>query len=207
MPGFRSFIAIELPASVRQRLNEVELQLQTRCGEMARRVVRWTPVGNLHLTLKFLGDVPSQQMPALIALLQEESANHATFDLLVSGLGVFPNPRRPRVVWVGCDGGPALGDLVKALDCQTARLGFAREERPFLPHLTLGRVADGAREEDLMVLVRALSETQVAELARVPVEVIHLFRSDLRPAGPIYTTLGQFALSAAAPEARPGKPT
>lgn len=194
MPGIRSFIAIEMPPGTRQELDAVEKQLQERLGQAARRAVRWVPAGNIHLTLKFLGDVSPQQMPALTALLQEEVARHPALDLVVAGLGVFPNPRRPRVVWVGCDGGAALASLARAVDQRVSTQGFPREDRPFSAHLTLGRVSDHAREEELAVLARAMAEANVGELARVRVESIHLFRSDLRPAGPVYTSLQRFAL-------------
>lgn len=194
MPGIRAFIAVELTAQVRQRLNKVEQELQARCGESARRAVRWVAVKNIHLTLKFLGDVPAVQLPALTSLLAEESARHPAFELVVSGLGVFPNLRRPRVVWAGSEGGTALSELQKGLDQGTAALGFPREERPFSPHLTLGRVSDHAGEAELAALARALAETKAGELGRVQVDRIHLFRSDLRPEGPIYTSLQHFLL-------------
>ena len=194
MPGIRAFIAIDLPADVRQKLNAVEQQLQASCGEAARRVVRWVPADKIHLTLKFLGDVASDMLPPLADLLQREAARHPGFELVIGGLGVFPNPRRPRVIWVGCDGGAGLGSLQKALDQATQRLGYPGEDRPFSPHLTLGRVSEGAREEELSALVRALQESKIGELGRASVTRIHLFRSDLRPGGPVYTSLHQFPL-------------
>lgn len=195
MENIRAFIAIELPLQIRQKLDVVEQQIQAQVGEGARRAVRWIPAEKIHLTLKFLGEVSAEKIPALADLLKEEAARCPGFDLAIAGLGAFPNPRRPRVVWVGCEGGPALAALQKAVDQGTQRLGFPAEDRPFSPHLTLGRVSDHARLEELVPLQRVLTELKIGELGRAWVERIHLFRSDLRPGGPIYTSLHHFPLS------------
>ncbi len=194
MPPVRAFIAIKLPAEIRQKLNAVEQQIQFRAGEDSRRAVRWVAADKIHLTLKFLGDVSPEKLPELNDLLIAESAHWLGFDLGIAGLGAFPSPRRPRVIWVGCEGGPGLTALQKAIDQSTHRLGFPPEDRPFSPHLTLGRVNEHARPEELVSLQRGLSETKIGELGQAHVESFHLFRSDLRPGGPIYTSLYQFQL-------------
>jgi RNA 2',3'-cyclic 3'-phosphodiesterase len=195
MPVIRAFIAIELPAAVHQKLNDVERQLQVRAGETARRAVRWVPGNNIHLTLKFLGDVATDQLPVIARRLEEEAANHSGFELIIGGLGTFPNPRRPRVIWVGCEGSPGLSELQKAVDLSMQPLGYPGEERPFSPHLTLGRVGDQARGDEVAQLVRGLGEIKIGELARVQVEQFHLFKSELRPGGAVYTSLHQFGLA------------
>ncbi len=195
MPVIRAFIAIELPAAVHQKLNDVEHQIQTRAGETGRRAVHWVPASKIHLTLKFLGDVPTGNLPAVAGLLEEEAAIHSGFELVIGGLGTFPNSRRPRVIWVGCEGGLALHTLQKAIDQGLHSLAYPSEGRPFSPHLTLGRVGDNARGDELAKLTRALGETTIGELARVQVEQFHLFKSDLRTSGAVYTSLYQFGLA------------
>jgi RNA 2',3'-cyclic 3'-phosphodiesterase len=195
MPVIRAFIGIELPENVQQKLNNVERQIQDRGGETVRRAVRWVPASNIHLTLKFLGDVGTENISAIARMLEEEAAAHSGFDLVIGGLGTFPNPRRPRVIWVGCEGGVGLGKVQKSVDQGTHKLGFPGEERPFSPHLTLGRVGDNARGDELAQLIRALGETKIGELARVQVGQLHLFKSDLRPSGAVYTSLYQFGLA------------
>jgi 2'-5' RNA ligase len=195
MPPVRAFIAIELPAEIRQKLNAVEQQIQARAGEDSRRAVRWVAAEKIHLTLKFLGDVSPEKLPELDSILKEEAARSPGFDMVIGGLGAFPNPRRPRVVWVGCEGGPALAALQKAVDRVTQHMGFPSEDRPFSAHLTLGRVNEHSNPEELAPLQGVLSELKIGELGRARVERFHLFRSDLRPGGPVYTSLYQFPLS------------
>jgi RNA 2',3'-cyclic 3'-phosphodiesterase len=190
----RAFIAIELSDDIHHRLDDVEHQIQSRAGETARRAVRWVAAENIHLTLKFLGDVSTDQLTPITGLLAEVAASYPGLDLTIGGSGAFPNARRPRVVWVGCEGSPVLGRLQKAVDQAMDRLGYPREERPFSPHLTLGRVNENARGDELAQLVRALGETHVGELGRVKVETFHLFKSELHPGGAVYTRLNTFRL-------------
>src|SRR5512135_2598349 len=103
MEAIRAFIAIELPDTIRQQLNQVELQVQAKAGEVARRAVRWVPAGNMHLTLKFLGEVSTGNLQSLSRMLQNETGQHTQFDMVIGGLGAFPNVRRPRVIWVGTE--------------------------------------------------------------------------------------------------------
>lgn len=194
MEAIRAFIAIELPETIHQKLDEIEKQIQTRAGERARRAVRWVPASNMHLTLKFLGEVSTGNVQALAQILKNEANRHARFELTIQGLGAFPNLRHPRVIWVGTEGPAELANMQKAIDAETRQLGYPAEERPFSPHLTLGRISQNAHPDEIAQVVRALSEMQVGMLGQVPVERIHLFRSDLRPAGAVYTSLYDFAL-------------
>jgi 2'-5' RNA ligase len=194
MDAVRAFIAIELPEDVRQRLDEIERQIQKRAGEDARRAVRWVPARNLHLTLKFLGEVSTANLQALARMLQDEASRNSRFEMNLSGLGAFPNLRRPRVIWVGSEAPGELSALQKAIEAETRRLGYPAEERPFSPHLTLGRISQNARPDEVTQVARALSEMNVAEIGRVQIDRIHLFQSDLRPNGAVYTSLYQFGL-------------
>lgn len=194
MEAIRAFIAIELPAALRQHLGEVEKEIQSRAGEGARRAVRWVPVENMHLTLKFLGEVSTGSLEALSRMLQVEAARHKPFSLMVGGLGAFPNLRRPRVIWVGLEAPPDLLSLQHSIEAETSRLGYPAEERPFSPHLTLGRIAQNALPTEVALVSRVLGDTSLGAFGQVQVDQLHLFRSDLRPGGAVYTSLQVFPL-------------
>jgi RNA 2',3'-cyclic 3'-phosphodiesterase len=194
MDAIRAFIAIELPEDVRQKLDVVEKQVIAHAGDSARRSVRWVPSSNMHLTLKFLGEVSTGNLQSLARMLQAEAARHQRFEMTLSGLGAFPNVRRPRVIWVGIDAPGELSALQKAIESETHKLGYPVEERPFSPHLTLGRISQNARPDEVTQVARALSEINIGEISRIPIDHIHLFRSDLHPSGAIYTSLYDYEL-------------
>lgn len=195
MDAVRAFIAVALSDDARQQLGEIEKQIQTRSGESARRAVRWVPAANIHLTLKFLGDVSTANLQSLDRILRAETIHHLAFPFVIEGTGAFPNIRRPRVIWAGARHSPELMRLQKAIDLETSKLGYPSEERPFSPHLTLGRVSQQARPEELALVAKALEQVQPGEIAAMQVETVHLFRSDLRPGGPVYTSLYRYTLN------------
>lgn len=197
MEAIRAFIAIELPEDIHQKLGELEKTIQTRAGESVRKAVRWVPASNMHLTLKFLGEVSGGNLEALASILGNESERHTSFDLTVGSLGAFPNLHRPRVIWVGVKAPAELFALQKAIEAETRHLGYPNEDRPFSPHLTLGRIAQNARPDEVAQVARVIQDLQVGELGTVRVERLHLFRSDLRPSGSIYTSLYNFQLKQA----------
>ena len=178
----RSFIAIELPDEIRHALAEVQKHLRRDVAG-----VRWVEPGSIHLTLKFLGDIPAEQIQPIVAAAMGAVQDEPPVSLGVSGLGAFPNPRRPRVIWVGLEGDVArLGRLQTRLEEALEPLGFPREERAFRPHLTVGRVKDPRRPPDL---TRALADATVPRCNSFDVREILLYKSDLRPTGAIYTKL------------------
>ena len=194
MEAIRAFIAIELPDEIRKQLEPIENQIQAKAGIAARKAVRWVPVTNMHLTLKFLGEVSTGNVQTLARMLQTEAARHPAFDFTVGGLGAFPNIRRPRVIWVGSEAPGELAHLQKAIEAETRALGYPAEDRPFSPHLTLGRVAQNARPDEVSQVAKALGEMTVGSLGTVKVTTLHLFRSDLHPSGAVYTSLYDFPL-------------
>lgn len=197
MEAIRAFIAIELPEELRRQLSAIGQQIQEQAGEPARRAVRWVPAANMHLTLKFLGEVSSANLRVLARMLEAESARFAPFTFTVGELGAFPNTRRPRVLWIGSEAPPALGHLQHAIDQETKRLGYPGEDRPYSPHLTLGRVNQNAHPEAVAQLARVLGTMKVGALGTVTVDAVHLFQSELRPAGSVYTSLARFPLKGA----------
>ncbi len=184
MSVIRAFIAIDLTAEIRQRMNQLEAQLKSH---LERAPVRWVPAENIHLTLKFLGDVSVANLDLLQKILQAEASSCRPFEYSVGGLGAFPNLHHPRVVWVGIEAPSELSNLQHAVESATARIGYAREERPFSAHLTLGRISRGATSHDIHAICKILEETKVGFLGVVHADAVHLFRSDLKPGGAVYT--------------------
>jgi 2'-5' RNA ligase len=191
MERIRAFIAIELPAEIKRTLTRLQDRLKSGC----RTPVRWSDPGSTHLTLKFLGDVDTSITGEISAAMAEAARGVPPFNLAVSGLGVFPDTRRVRVVWVGLTGDTEkLDRLQKSIESALTPLGFTAEARSFTPHLTLGRVRDQARPEERQELGRLVSTITVETGIGLEVKSIHLMRSQLRPEGPIYTRISSVEL-------------
>jgi 2'-5' RNA ligase len=186
MAVIRAFIAIDLSAEIIQRLEEVAGQLKQRLDGMQ---IRWVPVENIHLTLKFLGDVSMTNLEVLKKILLSESSNHPTFEMSVGELGAFPSLRRPRVIWVGVTAPSELNTLQHGIETETARLGYQHENRDFSPHLTLGRVSRNASSQEAHQIGQVLDSFKVGFLGATRVREVYLYRSDLRPGGAVYTRL------------------
>jgi len=186
----RCFIAIALTDHAREELDRLQGRLR---DILPPNTVRWTVPKNIHLTLHFLGDVAQDRLDDIRRTLRDMAANHNPFSLNLSNLGCFPNPRRPRIVWIGLSGETdLLVSLQRGLGEQLKKaIGFQPDTRPYSPHLTIGRVKKGIPQPQLRQLGQSLEhEIQgVGQLALLPVEGIHLIRSDLKPDGPVYTSL------------------
>ena len=157
--------------------------------------VRWVDPTKVHVTLKFMGAVPAEQIPIVCDCTAQAATAATPFEVEAAGVGVFPNPNRPRVVWVGLQGDlDALRGLQARVEANLAAQGFPTEGRPFSPHLTLGRVRERAAPADVRTLGQAVTRLTVPVLGRWRVEQIVVMRSDLRPTGPIYTPLRVIAL-------------
>ena len=182
----RSFVAIELPAEARQCVGGLVAGLR----EAEVRGLRPVNPEGVHLTLKFLGDMPASQVGAVSAALDEAAATALPFDLELRDLGGFPDLRRPRVLWVGVAGDlEALQRLYEALEEALAPLGFAPEGRAFTPHLTLARLRDGTTPQERARAASQLTSLEWEEGAAVPVGGLSLMRSSLRPGGAVYSRL------------------
>jgi len=195
----RTFVAIELEASVRQALAQVQTTLRSRLeksvGPDAR--IQWIKPASIHLTLKFLGDIPEERVSDIQAVLARVASGHRRFTVDVEGLGVFPDVRAPRVVWVGLTAHvDALKRLAADVEAALGVIGFTTELKPFHPHLTLARVKDRARD-----VGRALSDggvlTQDAKLGFLSVAAVSLMKSELQPSGSVYTQLCHLPLKEA----------
>jgi 2'-5' RNA ligase len=191
MSVIRAFIAIDLSPEILQRLEQVSVQLKTRLEGVP---VRWVLVDNIHLTLKFLGDVSVANVEMLKKILKTEVNEHHAFEISVGGLGAFPSPHRPRVVWVGLEAPTELMAVQNGVESAMARLGYAREERPFSAHLTLGRVSRNAMGRDERLIGDAIEAIKLGFLGVARVNEVHLYKSDLHPNGAVYTRLSTASL-------------
>jgi len=184
----RTFIAIELPAEIKTALAAAQDQLR-----QARAQVSWTQPDNLHLTLKFLGEIETAQINAVTQACAATARQYNALNLQLDQLGFFPNPRQPRVVWAGLAGDlSVLAELQKHLEDQLAALGLAHDIKPFRPHLTLGRVKIPPTGKQL---AEAVAAYRLPTLAFTVAEIV-LMQSQLDPSGSIYTPLHHARLGA-----------
>ncbi len=194
MDEIRTFIAVELSEELKQALRGAQKQLRNAPGAYS---VRWVSPDNMHLTLKFLGNVSRGRVEEIADAIRQATMGFTPFVLQAAGLGCFPNVRRPNVVWVGLEGDvERIVQLAQGIDDALGKRGFPREDRPFSPHLTLGRVSREARLSDRAALGDAIQKFPQTGYGRVPVKAVHLFQSDLRSGGPVYTVLQTVRLDA-----------
>ena len=188
----RTFIAVPLPAETLDGLRDLQRTLGRRVPD---GVVRWVRPEGIHLTLRFLGDTPTDRLPAVQAALSAVARNASAFTISVGGVGCFPNARRPRVIWVGVnepDG--RLESLQSGIEEALGRVGFLPEGRDFSPHLTLGRISRKASRDDAARVGEVVTGARVAILGEVRAARVELIRSVLKPAGAEYSTPAPFIL-------------
>lgn len=185
----RAFLALDPPPEVLQRI----IDLQGTLKKMIPHGVRWVNPDGIHLTLKFLGNIFPSQRESIQALLPDLVGAHPSFTLSAGRIGVFPGLAKPRVIWVGI-GGETRGLFALQKDIEEALLsiGFPKEDRPFRAHLTLGRVKD---PRVLQGIEAAMAKGQSFDAGTFPAEKLLFIKSDLTPAGAIYSHLPAFPLS------------
>lgn len=191
MSVLRAFIAVNLSGEILQRIDGVSQDLKARLKNIP---IRWVPVENIHLTLKFLGNVSSANLEILKDILGKVASNHSECDISVGGIGAFPKTYNPRVIWIGMEVSQELITLQHNLEIETARLGYSRERRPFSPHLTFGRVSRNASAQDVHKIAGVLEDYKVGFLGADRLNTVYLYRSDLKPDGAVYTPIYSAAL-------------
>ena len=178
----RSFIAFELPAAVTSLLDNVQQELKA-----LRLTARWVRPQNIHLTLKFLGNINSGDIESIGQAMADAAGDCATFTLTVGGIGFFPGIKRPRVIWVGLGGATdALRNFQRNLENRLATIGFPSEKRPFKAHLTLARIRQAVNPNILGQTIQDYSDLGNLKFS---VDRIILFQSDLKPSGSVYSQL------------------
>ena len=183
----RSFIAIEIPDDIKKELIEAQSRLKSSGVEAS-----WPRPEGIHLTLKFLGEVPETGILKIMEGLRQSVAGTAPFRLNVEGIGACPGPKNARVAWIGLSGDTeTLKRLQAAIENAMGRLGMEHEERAFKPHLTLGRIKY-IRSRDRWL--KALEEMRDIKLSGFDITSISLMKSELKPSGAVYTELGRVEL-------------
>ena len=187
--NIRAFLAIEPPENILQEISRLQDKLKR---EISGRL-SWTRPQGQHLTLKFFGDISRDDINSISAAVQKRVVAEQTLSLKIENLGVFPDARRPRVLWCGITGDvERLINLQKKLDSDFATLGFPAEDRPFTAHLTLARIKD---PRDITGMSEALKKYGTFTAGEFTSDKLFLFQSNLSSQGAVYTKLAEFALN------------
>ena len=186
-PNIRTFIALELPPSVISLLAKVQEDLKSK-----RLRAKWVRPENIHLTLKFIGNINPGDIDIIGGAMMDAVDDFAAIDLVAGGVGVFPGIKRPRVIWVGLGGQiQLLFAMQRVLEDNLAALGFKKEKRPFKGHLTLGRFRQAVNPNTIRQIMREYANLYSEEFTA---RRIILFKSDLRPTGAVYSPLKKAVL-------------
>jgi 2'-5' RNA ligase len=182
----RTFIAVELPQEVKRKIEEVQAPLKK-----TDTYVSWVKPGNVHITLKFLGEVNEERIEDVFKGTENALKESKGFNLSLKDLGCFPNLRRPRVVWVGVDKGKdELSQMQKQIEEELFKFKFPKEQRSFSAHLTIGRVKSPRNIEELTGLI----ENTKFQTEEVRIDEVVVMKSQLHPQGAIYTPLKKIKL-------------
>jgi RNA 2',3'-cyclic 3'-phosphodiesterase len=186
----RVFVAVAVEAALRKVVAALPQHLNS-----AAAAFRWVPAGNLHLTLKFLGEIAEERVPRVIGAAQEVGGRATPFSITLGGMGAFPSPRRPQVVWVGIvQGADRLNELARDLDATLSRVEFPKDSRPFRPHLTIARAKQAGPMPDLSGPLRNLRGMVVGAQT---VDALLVMQSALNPGGSIYRPVEEVRLGEA----------
>ena len=182
----RSFVAIELPRNVKKGLEQIEYQVK----QGGYTGIKWVNPEGIHVTLKFLGNISSEQIIEISKGLEETTQEVSPFHLEIAGLGAFPNLRQPRVLWIAISGEVAkLSRLQQKIDSLLASCGFPKESRPFVPHLTLARLKDSMSPEERKKIGTFIKSLKLEAGFPFDAEAASLMKSQLTPTGAIYSCL------------------
>ena len=185
-PTIRTFVAIDVPAGVRESIGGFQAGLKRHDAD-----VKWVRPESIHITLKFLGDVAGGRIGEMANALRGAVEGASPFRVSVEGTGVFPGGQKPRVLWIGVkEGAEALSVLASHVDAALSGLGFDREKRKYSAHLTIGRVRS---PKGIQPVVEAM-QSAAFEAGVIEAEEIVLMKSDLQPMGAVYTALERIKL-------------
>lgn len=181
----RVFLAVEIDEKLLDKIADVQKSF-AEC----EAPVKYVETENLHCTLKFFGEIDDNKLNDIIEVIENKIRNHEPFKLSIKKTGVFPNERYIRVLWLGMEDVEPFSNLQKDLDEDFVKMGF-KKERSYVPHLTIGRVKGAKNKTELLSRLKDLGEVEIGEM---DISKIVLKKSELTPAGPIYTTITEFAL-------------
>lgn len=186
----RTFIAIELPNEIKEFLSKTQEQLKSSEAD-----VKWVAPQNIHLTLKFLGEVDDNKLDEVKQVMDNAACACASFQGRISAIGAFPKIDFPRVIWLGIDPGDSeTKEIAKTLEDALEKAGIPKEDRPFSSHITLGRVRSNMNRERLVRSLKDSQERMGEKKLEFTVTKITLFKSTLTPKGPVYEALKESAL-------------
>jgi 2'-5' RNA ligase len=188
----RTFIAIALPKNIKERFVRLQERLK-KCGAD----VKWVAPDNIHLTLKFLGEINRDKLNAVIKTTEKIAQDKLRFRIVISTLGVFPNTDHPKVIWAGTEEADIeTRAIANNLEEKLGKLGIPREERKFSSHITLGRTKSLINKDALISSLNILSDEFRRERLDFTADKIIVFKSTLSSGGPVYEALKEIALKA-----------
>ena len=179
----RVFIAIDLPSPIRESLGQIQRELKSLTDS-----VKWVAPESIHITLKFIGEIPEKRIDDINVALRGFSWK--AFTVKVRGVGFFPGTRSPRVFWAGMEA-PTMKGLTEKLDTRMERLGFDKEKRAFRPHITLARAKDNRIDSSLVL---GATEYEDHNFGSFSVDRMFLFKSTLKPTGAVYEKVKEYLL-------------
>jgi len=188
----RAFIAVDFPPDMIEKIGKI---IQYFKKQLPKNGVKWVSAEKLHLTIKFMGELPEKKLPAVRSIIQDAALTQPAFKIGIQGLGMYPNQSKPRVIWLGITGKEPLTSLHRILDHSLEEAGIQPERRKFSPHLTLARIRRGSDQETVREIGKTLSQFKVDSLGVIPVEHISFYKSTLTPKGPIYTLILKASLN------------
>jgi RNA 2',3'-cyclic 3'-phosphodiesterase len=188
----RTFIAVDLPSELKKKIDEICTFFRQKTPE---RALKWVSAEHLHLTIKFIGEINESKIVQVKDAMEHALIHQTTFEFQVSGMGIFPNHKVPRIIWLGIIGVEPLTMIHRNLDKELAKLEIQPETRPFSPHLTLARVRKNVDPAVLKTIGATLSQFKVDAVGTAVVHAIHLYQSELTPSGPLYTLLHSVPLN------------
>ncbi len=185
----RTFIAIELPQEIKSALSNIQAELK-----QAHADVKWVKPENIHLTLKFLGEIDETLVEKICAILEGIARQNTLFNLSLSDLGAFPKLNYPRVIWIGVTNDQPVVKIAEEIEKEAVEIGLPSESRPFSSHITVGRVRSGLNQGALIEKLIFLKKNFPASNLEFKVHSLTLFKSTLTPTGPIYEVLSTYPL-------------
>ena len=179
----RLFIGVSIPGFALKEIIKIQEMLRPGLGSS----IRWTNPTSLHLTLKFIGETTEHKRADIVKVIQDASKGFSGFSIDCIGLGVFPNRRLPKVIWLGFELKQELLKLQNEIDNNLVIVGFGKEKQGFSPHLTIGRVNSQLASGESMFLNEKMDEFSGKVITTFPITEINLIKSDLKQSGPLYT--------------------
>lgn len=187
MAKIRTFIACDIPETLLEKILNLQDKLKGLDAD-----VSWTKISGIHITLKFLGDIEEGSIDKIASVILDAAKGQSSFEIKIKGSGSFPSLKNPRVIWLGVmDEAGRLSSIQQALDSGLKALGFEPDEREFRPHLTLGRVKGAKGKERLSSAISGLKDVEIGSF---PIDRVIFYKSELKPAGAIYTKLKDIML-------------